>query len=116
MKKIRSLHLYLGCVFAPMLIFFAISGIWQTYDPAYDSHSKLLAMLSTIHTSQPTKSGTLSSAVLRDYVLIMATGFIITTILGVIMALKYDRSRRTAYGCLAFGVLFPLVAVLIKIL
>src|SRR5688572_28393334 len=30
MKKLRSLHLYLGCVFAPMLLFFAMSGIWQS--------------------------------------------------------------------------------------
>jgi hypothetical protein len=31
MQKLRSVHLYLGCLFAPMLLFFAISGIWQTY-------------------------------------------------------------------------------------
>jgi hypothetical protein len=30
MKKLRLLHLYLGCIFAPMLLYFAVSGIWQT--------------------------------------------------------------------------------------
>jgi hypothetical protein len=49
MKKLRSLHLYLGCIFAPMLLFFGISGFWQTFDPEYDHHSKALALLSTIH-------------------------------------------------------------------
>lgn len=29
MKKLRSIHLYLGCIFAPLLLFFAVSGIWQ---------------------------------------------------------------------------------------
>jgi hypothetical protein len=46
MKKLRLLHLYLGCIFAPMLLFFAISGIWQTLGIG---HSGLLAMLSTVH-------------------------------------------------------------------
>lgn len=114
MKKLRSLHLYLGCIFAPMLLFFTISGFWQTYDPNYDDHSKTLAWLSTIHKSSAMKSGaTLSSSFLRDYVLVMAFCFVVTTILGIVMALRYTHSRKTAVCCLAFGVLFPLVVVLI---
>ena len=31
MTRLRSLHLYLGCIFAPMLLLFAITGIWQTF-------------------------------------------------------------------------------------
>lgn len=31
MKWIRTLHLYLGCLFAPMLIFFCASGAWQLF-------------------------------------------------------------------------------------
>ena len=31
MKRLRAIHLYLSCVFAPLLLFFAISGIWQTW-------------------------------------------------------------------------------------
>jgi hypothetical protein len=115
MQKLRSIHLYLGCIFAPMLLFFAISGIWQTYAPlpAYQ-HSAVRAWLSTIHTSHGLKAGTLSSPALRDFVLVMAASFIVTTILGVVMSVKYSRSRRAAYCCLAFGVLFPLVFILIK--
>src|SRR5881394_3314209 len=62
MQKLRSIHLYLGCLFAPMLLFFAISGILQTcaLAPAYQQ-SKALAWLSTIHTSHGLKVGTLSS-------------------------------------------------------
>src|ERR1019366_8466796 len=116
MQKLRSIHLYLGCIFAPMLLFFAISGIWQTYPPAYP-HSKTLARLSTVHTSRALKTatgpGTLSSSVLRGCGLVMAASFIVTTILGIVMAMNFARSRRAAFCCLALGVLFPAVVLLI---
>ena len=113
MKKFRSLHLYLGCVFAPMLLFFAISGIWQTLGIG---HSGLLAMLSTAHMGMVLKSGfTLSSAILRWFIVLMAAGFIISTILGVVMALTQGTNRRTALYCLAFGVLFPLAVMVISV-
>ena len=48
------------------------------------------------------------------FVLIMAVSFVITTILGVIMAIKHGGNRRAAYYCLAFGVAFPIALVLIR--
>ena len=113
MQRLRSIHLYLGCLFAPMLLFFAISGIWQTYGFGY-THSKLLALLSTIHTSRNLKIGGLTNFLLRDFVLAMSVSFIISTILGVVMALKFGRNRKAACGCLALGVLLPLMAVLVR--
>ena len=89
MKKLRSLHLYLGCIFAPLLLFFATSGIWQMCG----FQSKTLAMLSTIHTSKALKIGSYSSPALKIFVMLMAISFILTTILGVVMALKYGTSR-----------------------
>jgi len=29
MKILRSIHLYLGCLFAPMICFFAATGVMQ---------------------------------------------------------------------------------------
>jgi hypothetical protein len=111
MKKLRSIHLYLGCIFAPLLLFFAISGIWQTLG----FNSGFLQRLSTIHTSHQLKSGGgLSGLLLMLFVLIMALGFVITTVLGVVMAIKHGGSRRAAYCCLAFGIAFPLALVLIR--
>ena len=113
MKKLRSLHLYLGCIFAPMLLFFAISGIWQTLGIG---HSGLLAVLSTAHMGGGLKSGfTLSSAVLRWFIVLMAAGFIIGTIFGVVMALTQGTNRKTALYCLVFGVLFPLAVIAISV-
>jgi hypothetical protein len=112
MKKLRSLHLYLGCIFAPLLLFFAISGIWQMIG----INSRTLAMLSTIHTSKALKVGTYSSPALRFVVILMAASFVLTTILGVIMALKYGTSRRTAIYCLIVGILLPVGIILVSII
>lgn len=114
MQKLRSVHLYLGCIFAPMLLFFAVSGIWQIFGL---HNSGFLQTLSTIHTSHRLKVGTfLSNPVMVVFVLLMALSFIVTTILGVIMALKFGHNRKTAYYCLTFGIAFPLVLVLIQAL
>jgi hypothetical protein len=114
MKKLRLLHLYLGCVFAPMLLFFAISGIWQTLGIG---HSGVLAMLSTAHMGRPLKSGfSLSSAVLRWFIVLMALGFVLSAILGIIMALTQGTNRRKAFYCLAVGVLFPVAVMVISLL
>lgn len=95
-----------------MLLFFAVSGAWQMYG-LHRGHSRMLAMLSTIHTSQSLKiGGSLANPVLRDFELVMALSFVVTTLLGVVMALKFGKNRRLACGCLAFGVLFPVIVVL----
>jgi hypothetical protein len=96
-----------------MLLFFATSGIWQTLGMG---HSGLLAMLSTAHTAMRLKVGfTLTSAVLRWFIVLMALGFIISTILGIIMALTQGGNRKRAFCCLAFGVLFPTAVMAISV-
>ena len=113
MQKLRSIHLYLGCAFAPMLLFFAVSGIWQTLGLHW--HSGVLAWLSTLHTQGRLKTGSgLGSPALRVFVVIMALSFVVTTFLGVVMAITHGRNQRTAYYCLAFGVLFPLMIIIIS--
>ena len=113
MQKLRSIHLYLGCIFAPLLLFFAVSGIWQTIGLP----SEFLHKLSSIHTQARWKNGgELGSFPLRILVIIMAVSFVATTILAVIMAVKFGRNRKAAFYCLALGVVIPAVLVLIRIL
>ena len=92
-----------------MLIFFAISGIWQTVDPHYDKDSKVLALLSTIHQSHGLKAThqDLSGPVMRWFVVAMSVGLMITSIIGIIMTLKIGRSPTATLACLGFGVLLP---------
>ncbi len=113
MQKLRAIHLYLGCIFAPLLLFFAISGIWQTlgFQPEF------LQKLSSIHTARAWKDGSeLGSFPLRMFVVGMAVSFILTTILGVIMAFKFGRNRRAVILGLALGVLIPAAFVLFRIM
>ena len=110
MHKLRSIHLYLGCIFAPLLLFFAISGIWQTLG----SNSLFLRELSRIHRSRWEDGSALGIFSFRVFVVVMAISFIVTTILGIIMAFKYGRSRKAAFYCLALGVFIPSVLVLLR--
>lgn len=110
MQRWRMIHLYLGCVFAPMLLFFTISGLWQTLG----YRSELFTRLSTIHTSHALKDGSgLSSGLLRIFVVLMAVSFIATTVLGIMMALKAGRNGKVAFRCLVAGVIIPIVLVLL---
>jgi len=112
MKKLRSLHLYLGCIFAPMLLFFAVSGIWQTLGLHFHSH--FLSRLTTIHMSRGLKTNDgFTSFFMMIFVLLMAVSFMISVILGVVMALKFGGSKRAAFYCLAAGVLVPLTIIVI---
>lgn len=113
MQKLRSIHLYLGCIFAPLLLFFAISGIWQTIG----LRTPLLEKLSSIHTEARWKNGNeWGSFPLRLFVLAMAIAFIITTVLGIVMAIRFGRSRKAAYLCLAIGTIVPVALVLMRVL
>jgi len=113
MNKLRSTHLYLGCVFAPLLLFFAVSGLWQMLgaEPGF------LQKLSTIHTGKAWKDGSeLSSVPLKVVVAVMAVSFIVTTLLGVVMGLRFGGSRKAAFVCLACGILVPAVLVLLRLI
>jgi hypothetical protein len=120
MQKLRNIHLYLGCMFAPMLLFFAVSGLWQSFGLQYykGDESRTLALATTIHTGRGLKANepsTLSSPGLHWFVVAMAVGFILTTVLGVVMALRFGKSRRAAIACLLVGLLLPLGLVLLKL-
>lgn len=116
MKQLRTIHLYLGCVFGPLLLFFAVSGIWQTLKLHLgEDSSEALSVLSTIHTSRALKGGaisTLSSPLLETCVIAMAVGLIVTAILGIVMAIRFGRSRRAVYLSIAAGTVLPLSLIL----
>ncbi len=120
MHKLRELHLYLGCIFAPILIFFSVTGSWQmfslhrgTKDGSYVP-AKALVVLSGVHQYQHTPSAEIGrSTPLRYFILAAATGLVLTTVLGIVMAFRHGRSRSTAVGCLLAGVAIPVVFLLI---
>jgi len=120
MKTLRSLHLYLGCLFAPMLLFFAVSGIWQTFGWQWTKEGRIagiLTYLSTIHTGRGLKAKiqTLSSPLMEWLIVLMAIALIFTIILGIVMAFKFGH-RKTAIFCLLGGFIVPVALVISTLL
>jgi FtsH-binding integral membrane protein len=114
-KAMRNIHLYLGVFFAPLLAFFLISGSWQTFDLHEASKSgnyvppAIIKSLSQVHKDQrwvDSKKIPESSMPFKCLILLMATGLLATTLLGIIMAFKYTK-RWIVWGCLLMGVLVP---------
>src|ERR1035441_4643079 len=114
-KIMRNIHLYLGVFFAPLLLFFLISGSWQTFNLHEAGKSggyvppAIIKSLSQVHKDQRWVDGKRvpkSSKPFRCLVILMSTGILITTILGIIMAFKYTRPWMV-WGCLLMGTAVP---------
>jgi len=107
MTNLRRVHLYLGSFFAPMLLFFAVSGIWQEF--GLQRYGSWIGYLSAIHTGSRLKSQAHapSSAYLQGFVVLMGASLIVTITLGIILAFKYGRGAVTL-ACLVAGVVIPL--------
>ena len=110
MKSLRSLHLFLGCLFAPMLIFFAVTGSWQLFnwheskkDRTYTA-PPALAALSFIHKDAhiPGTPGRQPTP-LRYFMLATAIGLVATTIIGIIMAYRFSCRPTRRHGWSARG-------------
>ena len=120
MKYLRKIHLYLGSLFAPVLIFFAVTGCWQlfglhrgTKDGSYTPPS-LLASLSTVHQYQHLPgTGRSVGTPLRFFILAAAAALILTTVLGVVMAFRYSRSPIPVLLSIVAGTAVPVALLLI---
>jgi hypothetical protein len=117
LKTIRKAHLYLGTVFAPLMIFLAFSGALQTFelhDPPKDSFFKPHAWIMTlaqVHKNQRTEGppSKRHSVTLRWFFVIASTGLMITSVLGIYMAFKYSKRHALVYLSLALGIGLPIL-------
>jgi len=124
MKTLRQLHLYLGCIFAPLIIYFSISGAWQVFrfnDVPKDQPSS--AVRAFFHElSKPHTNSTLPglnpktdhSIVFNGIAVLMSAGMIITASIGLLLAFKYTRSPRTVWFCVIGGIVLPIVLLFIR--
>ena len=116
MKRLRQLHLYLGTLFAPLLIFFAGSGAWQLFglhqnakDGSYTAPSSLVALAAIHKHSHLPGTPNKADAPLRWFSLAASIGLIVTTALGIAMAFRFTTSWPPVALCLAAGALGPVV-------
>ena len=104
MKKLRRLHTYLGAFFAPLLLFYVLTGWYQTvYHDRLKSPGDAETIgehLRTVHVDQiyPTdreRSHPSSPKLFQALVVVMAIALVVTVILGIILAF---RSIKAASG------------------
>lgn len=124
MKSIRLLHLYLGCAFAPLLMFFIFTGLLQTFELHEGKKSGTyrppawLAAAGSVHTHQrlpsPDREKAASRTPLRIVFSVMCAGLLATTTLGLVMAWSMQKNRRGVIAALAAGTAIPLVILLLQ--
>lgn len=116
MRTLRRIHLYLGCFFAPLLIFYVATGWYQTVNPdrrkGVGDSNDFVSRLNRVHVEQyyPTDSASgYSTYLFRGLVVAMAVALIITVVLGVILAFRTMRNKWPVWLSLVLGILLPIV-------
>ena len=116
MKNLRRIHTFLGCFFAPLLLFFVATGWYQTVNPdrkkGEGEADTLVAQLSTVHVDQhfPTAAAqSYHTALFRYLVVVMCVALIATIALGMVLAFRSSRQRWQVWLSLALGILVPVV-------
>jgi glycerol uptake facilitator-like aquaporin len=115
MKNLRRIHTFLGCFFAPLLLFFVATGWYQTVNPdrkkGEGEADTLVGRLSTVHVDQhfPTASAQVyHTALFRYLVVVMCVALITTIALGIVLAFRSSRQRWQIWLSLALGILVPM--------
>ena len=116
MKTLRRVHLYLGCFFAPLLLFYVATGWYQTVNPdrrkGVGDSSDLISRLSRVHVEQyyPTESATgYSTFFFRLLIVLMAIALITTVSLGIVLAFRTSRNKLPVWLSLGLGIALPVI-------
>ena len=117
MKLLRRIHLYLGCFFAPLLLFFVSTGWYQTMRVDRQKRpaeaETWIDRLTSIHKDQffPTESAAGYNTTLFKFLVVsMAVALILTVLIGVVLAFRTLRVRWPVWLSLALGMVVPIVA------
>jgi|CXWL01.1.fsa_nt_gi hypothetical protein len=125
MKTIRLWHTYIACAFAPLTVFFLISGGLQSWnlhkgrkDNSYTPPA-IVAKLCEIHTDQhwppaDAKAPKPTRWPFRIVSTLLAVGMLNTVALGVVMAFRFTTNRRRISLLLLAGALVPIVVILLQ--
>ena len=123
-RTLRKVHLYSSCAVAPLLLFFIITGSWQTFllhrgtkDNTYRPPA-IVAQRSAVHTRQSLPSAGEASTKktpFRIIVLLMCIGLVLTISIGVIMAFRVSQRKRLVWLTLAAGAVIPALVVLLEL-
>jgi len=122
-RFLRKAHLYLGCIFVPLLLFFTVTGFLQTFQFHKDLKNgsyqapQVLKEISEVHKKQRMgerdKEKPTRSLSFRYLVALMSVGVSGTIVLGVIMAFQTLRSPGPVILCLVAGTVLPALLLLL---
>jgi glycerol uptake facilitator-like aquaporin len=116
MRLLRRIHTYLGCFFAPLLLFYVLTGWYQTVNhdrlksPA--EAETLVQRLRTVHVDQiyPTDREVTrpsSPKMFQVLVVAMAVALVTTVLLGIVLAFRSTRNRWPVWVSLILGFAVP---------
>jgi asparagine N-glycosylation enzyme membrane subunit Stt3 len=115
MKLLRRIHLFLGCFFAPILVFFICTGWYQTV--THDRKKGLgeaeswVERLTTVHVDQiyPTAAETYSTTGFKFFIVAMSVALLATIVLGIILAFRFSRPKWPVWLSLVLGFGVPVL-------
>ncbi len=116
MKLLRRVHLYLGCFFAPMLLFYILTGWYQTLvinrvkDPS--EAETLVQKFRVVHVYQVYPTDTeikkpSSPKLYQALVVVMAVAATATILLGIVLAFRTLKPQWPVWLSLALGIGVP---------
>lgn len=117
MKRLRQLHLHLGVFFTPLLLFFVLTGWYQTVDQdrlkSPGEAETLLQKFRVVHTDQIyPETGALRQkakpTLFRGLVVAMSIALALTTLLGLGLAFRFTKPAWVPWVILAGGLLLPI--------
>jgi hypothetical protein len=111
-KSLLRVHRYTGLVVAPLVLFFAISGVWQVFRLQQDRRDgsytapRALSLASDLHKAEDLGRSPLA---LPFKLAISAVGVLLAlaTLIGIVVALRLTRPRWLAVLLLISGALVP---------
>lgn len=116
MKLLRRLHLYLGCFFAPLLLFYVATGWYQTVtlrrNKGLGEAEDWLSKVRSVHVDQiyPSESANgYSPTLFRILVVAMSIALIVTTVLGIVLAFRTTPRKHFVWLSLALGIAVPIL-------
>lgn len=117
MKTLRRLHLYLGCFFAPLLLFYVLTGWYQTLNTnrnkSLGEKGDWISSLTSVHVDQiyPRPNVESYSPVLfQTLVVVMSIALIATVGIGIFLAFRTSRKRWPVWLSLGLGILVPVLS------
>ena len=121
MNKLRRLHLYLGCFFTPMLVFFIVTGWYQTVNPdrrkGVSDSDTFISRMNRVHVEQYLPSDTAQGYSTKWFtwlVVAMSIALIATTLLGLILAFRFSRNKWPVWLSLVLGFALPIAILLLS--